>query len=57
MCIPNPDERTGRRSGKDDMSDVYINFLAIGPLTEDARRVTGMLYVSPLAVGFVLQLI
>jgi hypothetical protein len=51
MCIPNPDERTGRRSGKDDMSDVYINFLAIGPLTEDARRVTVNLTLEKLHFG------
>lgn len=42
MTLPNPDERMSRRSGIDDLNDVYINFLTIGPITQDARRVTGI---------------
>ena len=43
MVLPTPDQRIPRRSGVDDENDVYINFLTVGPISEDARKVTGIL--------------
>lgn len=41
ICPPNGDKRIDQRSGKDDSDDFYINFFTVGPITQDARRVTG----------------
>ena len=32
-----------RRSGERDESDFYVNFITVGPITEDAQRITGMI--------------
>lgn len=35
--------RTNRRSGEQDYSDFYVNFITVGPITEEAQRITGMI--------------
>lgn len=35
--------RQDRRGGKHDEGDFYVNFITVGPITEDAQRITGMI--------------
>ena len=35
--------RANRRGGEQDHSDFYVNFITVGPISEDAQSITGMI--------------
>lgn len=45
--------RKNRRSGGQHNDDLYVNFITVGPITEDAQRITGMIISNDIMATFV----